>query len=239
MHIYMYMHIRMRIHTHVHLNMRIQIQSSWDVEYLCAPHPPSPTYTHTDANLTHHTHTYTHTSHTLAHTQTHTHTHVNKREVSRRCLHGVAILGCCWHTAKHWNTLQHTATRCNTYCNTHCNTHRNTLQYSWEKLCSWGCDIWLLTSLQHTATHCNQHTVNHCTTLQHAATELRRRCFHGAMMFCCSWLKLITRKNSLLYFLLSVKSGLCSISWGLQYFVAISRRWMMHWLFHKIRFCFW
>jgi len=81
--------------------------------------------------------------------------------------------------ATHWDTLGHTATRCNavqhimtylrmvseTYYNTlqhvpiHCNTLQHTATY---------CNI-----LQHTATHCNtlQHTATHCNMLQYTATH--------------------------------------------------------------------
>jgi len=72
------------------------------------------------------------------------------------------------------DTLQHTATHCNTMYNTatHCSalqlaaTHCNTLQHT-----AAHCN-----TLSHTATHCNtlQHTATHCNTLQHTATHCNR-----------------------------------------------------------------
>jgi len=84
-------------------------------------------------------------------------------------------------TATHCDTLQHTATSWRKYVDTyvqghscsfydsHCDTlqhtvtHCNTLQHS-----AIHCN-----TLQHTATHCNtlQHTATHCNTAQHTATH--------------------------------------------------------------------
>jgi len=47
------------------------------------------------------------------------------------------------HTATHCNTLQHTATHCNTQAHSHC-------------------DICVNESLQHTATHCNTQAHSYC-----------------------------------------------------------------------------
>ena len=96
------------------------------------------------------------------------------------------------------NTLQRTATHCNTlqhkkkiaeianrtHCNTlqHTATHCNTLQHTaTQKMNSRNCK---LNTLQHTATHCNtlqhkkklqklqiEHIATHCNTLQYTATH--------------------------------------------------------------------
>jgi len=99
----------------------------------------------------------------------------------------------------HYNTLQHTTTRCNTL------QHYNTLQHTATRIASGHGDgdflhaQWTrshLNTLQHTATHCNtlQHTLEvdmaveiflllevfftlhhaatHCHTLQHTATDI-------------------------------------------------------------------
>ena len=92
-------------------------------------------------------------------------------------------------SGRHCNTLQHTATHCNTLVLTcalfqigntlqHTTTHCNTMQHT-----ATHCNTWQHTpTLQHIATHCNtlqytaeilQHTATHCTslgTLQHATT---------------------------------------------------------------------
>ena len=91
------------------------------------------------------------------------------------------------HTATHCNTLhslQHTATHCNTlqHTATHCISLQHTatifhaLQHNDATHCS---------TLQHTATHCNtlQHTATRCNTLQHTATptcQALQHCRHTA-----------------------------------------------------------
>ena len=63
------------------------------------------------------------------------------------------------HACSHCNTLQHTATLCNTL------QHRNTLEHI-ATHCNTGIRYLLVT-------HCNtlQHTATHCNTLQHTATQ--------------------------------------------------------------------
>jgi len=103
-------------------------------------------------------------------------------------------------TLPHFNSLQHTATHCNTLLQctwspevryrefplSHCNTQQ-TLQHT-----ATHCNTRHCNTLQHTATHCNncntllqrirseiqractatiQHTITHCNTLQHTATH--------------------------------------------------------------------
>jgi len=75
----------------------------------------------------------------------------------------------------HCNTLQHTATHCNTWpilqdTATHCNTGKSCCRcYAWTWMVSFGVLQAHCNTLQHTATHCNtlQHTATHCNTLQH------------------------------------------------------------------------
>jgi len=99
------------------------------------------------------------------------------------------------HTAKHFSTLQDTATQYThgatmrvrqRYCQdygtaTHCNalqrtaTHCNTLQHMVQQ---GGCASATaqVVELQHTATHCHamQHIATHCNTLQHPAAQYTR-----------------------------------------------------------------
>jgi len=87
-----------------------------------------------------------------------------------------------------YNTLQHTATRCNTHCNAHIFTHCNTLQHT-AAHCNtlqlaeggYNCQVTvsaepivcatLCNTLQHTATHRNTHCNVPFHTLQHIATH--------------------------------------------------------------------
>jgi len=70
-------------------------------------------------------------------------------------------------TARHCNTLQHTAIHCNTL--QHTAPHRTTPHHT-AVHCS---------TLHHTAPHCTtlHHTATHCNTLLHTATQLQRS--HG------------------------------------------------------------
>jgi len=88
------------------------------------------------------------------------------------------------HTATHCNTIQLTATRC-TFENSvrqkrssegtskgtakHCSALQHTATYGTSQHKRTKDK----TTLQHTATHCNtlQHTATHCNTLQHTATH--------------------------------------------------------------------
>ena len=73
--------------------------------------------------------------------------------------------GRCWrHTATHGDTLQCTATRCD--------TRQHTLWRLWERRC-WRHTATHCDRLQHTATHCNTlwQTAIHCNTLWHTATH--------------------------------------------------------------------
>ena len=82
----------------------------------------------------------------------------------------------CVSAATHCDTLQHTATHCNTLL--HTAAYCNTLQRKDRRAQYGGAS-----QLQHTATHCNtlrhsathyntlQHTTTHCNTLQHTATH--------------------------------------------------------------------
>ena len=62
----------------------------------------------------------------------------------------------------HCNTLQHTAT--------YCNTRQHAAMYRKRRLCVYYAHC---NTLQHTATYCNtlQHTATHCNILQHTATH--------------------------------------------------------------------
>jgi len=93
------------------------------------------------------------------------------------------------HTATHCNTLRrqtcmarahqkssHCNTHCNTYCNTHCNSLQHTLQHTAVHTAT-HCDArqtWLMLIKNHRiATYCN--TLQH--TLQHTATpDMQRSC---------------------------------------------------------------
>jgi len=76
------------------------------------------------------------------------------------------------HTATHYNTLQHIATRIVTHTSAHGNTVQHAATY-FNANCNAHCN-----TLQHTVTHCNtlQHTphaATHCITLQHMAAHCR------------------------------------------------------------------
>jgi len=80
------------------------------------------------------------------------------------------------HTTSHWNTLQQTATHCNTHTLQHTTTHiRDLTQVMWvghigdtPQHNATHCN-----ALQRTATHCNalQRTATHCNALHHTATH--------------------------------------------------------------------
>jgi len=128
--------------------------------------------------------------HTATHTATHTTTHplsltwclsyvgtlsFLRTHNTPHCValqHTIRHCNTLQHTAK-YNTLQHTATHCNSHCNSHCNTP--SLSYTLPLICrnSLAFADAGYTTLQHTVTHCNslQHTASHCNTLQHPATH--------------------------------------------------------------------
>ena len=82
--------------------------------------------------------------------------------------------------ALHSNTVQHTATHCNTLQFRHCNTHPTYCNTQYECGLKWMLD-WIRAllrrtrciathnTLQHTATHCNTLQHRHSYTLQHTA----------------------------------------------------------------------
>jgi len=76
--------------------------------------------------------------------------------------------------ALHSNTVQHTATHCNTLQFRHCNTHPTYCNTQYECGLKWMLD-WIRALLRRTrciATHNTlQHTATHCNTLQHTATQ--------------------------------------------------------------------
>ena len=106
------------------------------------------------------------TEHLLAHTSSQMH---------RRCMkESVRNFAIVWawkietRSATQSNTLQHTATHCNTLLQRTATHWKNLSETS--QLTGLGRER---LTLQHTATHCNtlQHTATHCNTLQHTATH--------------------------------------------------------------------
>jgi len=72
---------------------------------------------------------------------------------------------------RHCNTLQHTATHCNT-------PHCNTLQHTATHCSTWRHTATRHTMLHHTARCCTtlQHVDEHCNTLQHNAQHSNNKC---------------------------------------------------------------
>ena len=113
-------------------------------------------YTHTHYIYCTHTHLILH-QYTLSSTPICIESMNSKDHDATQCrIHRFYAYGCCSDTATHYNTMQHTATLCDTL-------QQDLLHY--YKI-----------TLQHTAIHCNatQHTATHCNTLQPTATHCNR-----------------------------------------------------------------